>query len=69
MTEHSDAYIRLLKEMQKQGMAPTPEKAAKALRKVGLRPTEAGWVLRHSFGLDMPTAVHIATIALEDEDG
>lgn len=68
ITDYSDAYIRLFKAMLNQGMDITPEQAARALRSEGHTPSEAGWVLRHAFGMDMPTAVHIATICLEDKD-
>ena len=71
MTEKTEQHIRLLKlmkkEMGKQGCELKPDEVAVSLRKVGLRPTETGWVLRHVFGMDMADAVHRATVCVDED--
>ena len=66
MTRRADRIIDLLIAAIDQGRSLTPAGVVSGLRANGFRPTEVGWVLRHVFGISMPEAVHIATVASED---
>lgn len=63
MTEVADRLIDLLLNQKAGGKTLVEEEIATELRALGLSPTDAGWVLRHVFGMRMATAVHLATVS------
>lgn len=62
MTRRTDRIIELLGAEVARGRHLAPAAVAGTLRSHGMRPSEAGWVLHHVFGIEMPEAVHIATV-------
>lgn len=62
MTRRTDRIIELLGSEVARGRRPPPAAVAATLRAHGLLPSEAGWVLHHVFDIEMPEAVHMATV-------
>jgi len=65
MTRRSEDLIdHLLRAREQEPEAFLDRTAvARDLRLRNLGPTEAGWVLRHLFGIPMAEAVHLATVS------
>ncbi len=64
MSNRSEFLIdQLLLEREAGDLESDPAAVARGLRLLNLSTTEAGWILRHLFGLAMPDAVHLAKLS------